>query len=163
MNCSMKNQIKYSFAGNIGKKYRGFDYSANDWNDVTIEKGDVLISAYQPQSRLVQVLFEPDSRATDSLSYDLTAWALPYAYNLKAFALNDQLKSLEDKVVSEEIINPAVKEKPYGYAVNYEGFRELKFISALQMKNVKTRYSMKPFTIDGITYNRGSFIITRER
>ena len=83
-----KNQIKYSYAGSTGKKFKGFDYLANAEGEVTIEKGDILISAYQPQSRFVQVLFEPDSKASDSLSYDLTAWALPYAYNLKAYALD---------------------------------------------------------------------------
>jgi hypothetical protein len=156
-----KNQIKYSYAGNAGKKYRGFDYSANAESDVTIEKGDILISAFQPQSRFVQVLFEPDSKATDSLSYDLTAWALPYAYNLKAFAVSDQIKPFDEKVESLIIINQPVKEKPYGYVVNYSGFRELKFISALQQKNIKTRYSLKSFTINGSIFNRGSFIITR--
>ncbi len=98
-----KNQIRYSYAGSTGKKYRGFDYSSNNEGDVTIEKGDVLISAYQPQSRFVQVLFEPDSKATDSLSYDLTAWALPYAYNLKAFAVTDQIKPSEEKVESMKL------------------------------------------------------------
>jgi hypothetical protein len=106
-------------------------------------------------------LFEPDSKASDSLSYDLTAWSLPYAYNLKAFALTDQIKPLDEKVESLSITNQPVKEKPYSYAVNYSGFRELKFISALQQKNIKTRYSLKPFMINGSTFNRGSFIITR--
>ncbi len=46
-------------------------------------------------------------------------------------------------------------------SVNYSGFRELKFISALLIKNIKTRYSLKPFTINGLSFNRGSFIITR--
>jgi hypothetical protein len=156
-----KNQIRYSYAGSTGKKYRGFDYAANEEGDVTVEKGDVLISAYQPQSRFVQVLFEPDSKASDSLSYDLTAWALPYAYNLKAFAITDQIKASDEKVVSETVINQPPAEKPYGYAVNYTGFGELKFISALMIKNIKTRYSLKPFTINGLAFNRGSFIITR--
>ena len=73
-----KNQITYNYAGNAGKKFKGFDYFSNKEGEVTIEKGDILISAYQPQSHFVQVLFEPDSKTTDSLSYDLTAWALPY-------------------------------------------------------------------------------------
>ncbi len=156
-----KNQIRYSYAGNTGKKYRGFDYRSNAEGDVTIEKGDILISAFQPQSRFVQVLFEPDSKATDSLSYDLTAWALPYAYNLKAFAVTDQIKALDEKIDSSNPVYISVVEKPYGYVVNYSGFRELRFISALQLKNIKTRYSLKSFTINGSTFTRGSFIITR--
>ena len=156
-----KNQIKYSYAGNTGKKYKGFDYLANAEGEITIEKGDILVSAYQPQSRFVQVLFEPDSKASDSLSYDLTAWALPYAYNLKAYALAEQIKPLDGKTESEKAGNKPAGDKPYGYAVEYSGFNVLKFISALHLKNIRSRYSMKPFTIGATSFDRGSFIISR--
>ena len=100
-----RNQIRYSYAGNTGKKFKGFEYFANKDGEVTIEKGDILISAYQPQSHFMQVLFEPDSKTTDSISYDLTAWALPYAYNLKAFAITDKVKADTGKVGLKKIIN----------------------------------------------------------
>ena len=69
-----RNQIRYSNAGNIGKKIKGFDFNSGREGEGTLEKGDILISAYQPQSHLMQVLFEPVSKITDSLSYDITAW-----------------------------------------------------------------------------------------
>ncbi len=156
-----KNQIQYSYAGNIGKKVKGFDYLADSEGETIIDKGDILISAFQPQSRFVQVLFEPDSKASDSLSYDLTAWALPYAYNLKAYAIAEQIKPLDQKTEIEKVINTLSGNKLYGYAVENNGFNTLKFISALFTKNIKSRYSLKPFTIDGTSFNRGSFIITR--
>jgi hypothetical protein len=156
-----KNQIKYSYAGSTGKKFKGFDYLANAEGEVTIEKGDILVSAYQPQSRFVQVLFEPDSKASDSLSYDLTAWALPYAYNMKAFALAEQVKPFDGKIDTEKTDIKLSIDKPYGYAVPYDGFNVLKFISALHLKNIRSRYSLKPFTIGGTVYERGSFIIAR--
>lgn len=155
-----RNQIRYSYAGSIGKKIRGFDYSANNSGEVTIEKGDLLISAYQPQSHFISVLFEPDSKASDSLSYDLSAWALPYVYNLKAFAIEERIKPQDGNVESEIIRNETGKSKPYGYVVNFTGFNELKYIAALQKKNIKTRYSIKPFSINGSNFERGSFIIT---
>lgn len=155
------NQIRYSFAGNTGRKYEGFDYAANKEGEVTIEQGDILISAYQPQSRLVKVLFEPDSKASDSLSYDLTAWALPYAYNLKAYAIEDKIRSHDTKIESNVIINEMPVNKPYGYVAEYDGFNVLKFISALHLIKIKTRYGMKPFVIGSKEYERGSFIITR--
>jgi hypothetical protein len=156
-----KNQIKYSYAGSTGKKFKGFDYLANAEGEVTIEKGDILVSAYQPQSRFVQVLFEPDSKASDSLSYDLTAWALPYAYDLKAYALAEQIKPYDGKIDSEKTDFRTAIEKPYGYVIQYEGFNVLKFISALHLKNIRSRYSLKPFTIGKTSFERGSFIITR--
>lgn len=156
-----KNQIRYSYAGNTGKKYKGFDYLANAEGEVTIEKGDFLISAFQPQSRFMQVLFETDSKASDSLSYDLTAWALPYAYNIKTYAVEDQIKGLPDMTIPETVMNHTDTGKPYGYIVDYTGFNTLKFISALTRKNIRARYSLKPFTSGGKNFNRGSFIIAR--
>jgi hypothetical protein len=156
-----RNQIKYSYAGSIGKKFKAFDYSANKETDAAIEKGDILVSAYQPQSRFVQVLFEPDSKAIDSISYDLTAWALPYAYNLKAFAIADQIKPLEGEITEDKIANEKSTGKPYGYLVNFGGFNEIKFISGLHNKSIKFRYSLKAFVMNGQNFNRGSLIISR--
>ena len=156
-----RNQIRYSLSGNVGKKYKGFDYSANKDGEVTIEKGDILISAYQPQSHFMQALFEPDSKVSDSLSYDLTAWSLPYVYNLKSFAVPERISPSTDTVASVKINNESPKEKPYAYVVNFQGFDELKFVAAIYRKNIKLRYSFKPFTLNGKDYNRGSIILAR--
>jgi hypothetical protein len=155
------NQIRYSYAGSIGKKFRGFDYASNKDGETTIDKGDILISAYQPQSHFVQALFVPDSKTSDSLSYDLTAWALPYVFNLKAFAIPDKIASDTGKVVFKKITNAADTSNPYAYITNYYGFDELKFVAALYKKDIKLRYSLKPLVLNGISYNRGSIIIAR--
>jgi hypothetical protein len=156
-----RNQIRYTYAGNVGKKFKGFDYNSNKDGEVTIEKGDILISAYQPQSHFMQVLFEPDSKITDSLSYDLTAWALPYVYNLKAFALADKITPDTGKVEQKKIINTSERKDIYAYVADFYGFDELKFVAALYKKNIKLRYSLKPFALNGTSFNRGSIIVAR--
>ena len=67
------NQVRYSSPRINGKKITAYDYRADREGSVTVEENDILISAYQPQSRLMEVLFEPDSKSSDSISYDLTA------------------------------------------------------------------------------------------
>ena len=155
------NQIRYSLSGNTGKKFRGFDYLAKKDGEVTIEKGDILISAYQPQSHFLQVLFDPDSKPSDSLTYDLTAWALPYLYNLKSFAVADKISADTASINTGKVKNILSTDSPYGYIANFTGFDELKFIASLYTKNIKIRYSLKPFTLNGKNYNRGTVIITR--
>jgi hypothetical protein len=156
-----RNQIRYSYAGNTGKKFKGFDYCANKDGEVTIEKGDILISAYQPQSHFIQALFEPKTKSTDSVSYDLTAWALPYIYNLKSFALADKITPDTAKVELKKITNELTNKKPYAYVANFYGFDELKFMAALYRKDIKLRYALKVFTLNGNSFNRGSVIIAR--
>ncbi len=156
-----RNQIRYSYAGNAGKKLRGFDYLANSEKEFMIEKGDILISAYQPESRFMQVLFEPDSKASDSLSYDLTAWALPYAYNLKAFAATDQVKASEEKPgITAETVT-ADSGKPYAYVTSFTGFNEIRLAASLSKKGIKARYALKPFSFGGAGFGRGTIIIAR--
>jgi len=41
-----------------------------------------LVPMDQPQIRLVKSLFEPVLEFTDSLFYDISAWTLPYAFNI---------------------------------------------------------------------------------
>jgi hypothetical protein len=154
-----RNQIRYGAAGNTGRKYKGFDYLANAGGEVTIEKGDILISAFQPESRFMQVLFEPDSKSTDSLSYDLTAWALPYAYNLKAYALTEKIEPVDTKEEVSPVAALPAGNRPYAYLINFTGFNEFRYLSAILKKGLKARYSMKPFSIDNTTFERGSLII----
>jgi hypothetical protein len=156
-----RNQIRYSYAGNQGKKFKGFDYFSNKDGEVTIEKGDILISAYQPQSHFIQALFEPKSKSTDSLTYDITAWALPYVYNLKAFAVVDRIIPDTSKMVVEKIINEVAANKPYAYVADFWGFDEIKFMAALYNNDIKLRYSLKPFVLNGNNFNRGSIIVAR--
>jgi hypothetical protein len=156
-----RNQIRYNYAGNLGKKFKGFDYCSNKDGEVTIEKGDILINAYQPQSHFIQALFEPNSKYTDSLTYDITAWALPYVYNLKAFAVADKIAPDTSKVESQKIVNEISSTKPYAYVANFWGFDEQKFMAALYKKNIKLRYSLKPFVLNGNNFNRGSLIVAR--
>jgi hypothetical protein len=156
-----RNQIRYSYAGNPGKKFKGFDYNANKTGEVTIEKGDILISAYQPQSHFLQALFEPNTKTTDSLSYDLSAWALPYVYNLKAFALADKINADTSKYEAKKIVNDISSAKPYAYVANFCGFDELKFMAELYIRDIKLRYSLKPFILSGTSFNSGSIIVTR--
>jgi hypothetical protein len=156
-----RNQIKYSYAGNTGKKFKGFDYYTNKSGEVTIEKGDLLISAYQPQSHFIQALFEPVSKSADSLTYDLTAWSLPYIYNLKAFAVINRIAADTAKVEIKKIVNETGGARPYAYVANFSGFDEIRFMAALYNKNIKLRYSLKPFVLNGDNFNRGTIIVAR--
>jgi hypothetical protein len=156
-----RNQVKYYYSGSVGKKFKAFDYLNNRDGEVTIEKGDILITPYQPQSRMVRVMFEPDSKASDSLSYDLTAWAVPYSYNLKAYAISEQIKPEEGNVAAEVINNLPADGKPYAYIANFTGFNELRLMAALYRKDIKIRYTLKPSEIDGKKFGRGSIIIAR--
>src|SRR5690606_32120602 len=78
-----KNGIQYGTGKGNGK---GFDYQTGKEANFSIADGDLVIPASQPRAAMVKVLFEPDPKVADSATYDITAWALPYAYGVTAFA-----------------------------------------------------------------------------
>jgi hypothetical protein len=157
-----RNQIRYSAPRISGKKLSGFDYRADKEGTFTAEKGDILISAAQPQGRLMQVLFEPDSYSADSLSYDLTAWSLPYVYNIEAYAVTENIpvEPAVDRPETAVRAEPSTV-KPYAYAAQMKGFNELKFMAQLFKSGLKVRSALKPFTIGGRKFDRGSVVVAR--
>ena len=100
-------------------------------------------------------MFEPDSKATDSLSYDLTAWALPYVYNLKAFAVTDRIAADTGKVEIKKIINETGSAKPYAYVVNFSGFDELKFMAALYKKEYQAQIFIETICLERKQFQQG--------
>src|SRR5438067_1982980 len=84
-----RNKIVYS-AGRAGTA-NGYSYASRRTENFSIEPNDILVSALQPKSALVKVLFEPNSKLVDSVTYDITAWSLPYVYGLNAYALKQSI------------------------------------------------------------------------
>ncbi|MCU0410607.1 MAG: hypothetical protein MUC70_04845, partial [Bacteroidales bacterium] len=155
------NQIRYSSPRVTGKKLIAFDYRADRDGSVTVEKNDLIISAFQPQGRLMQVLFEPDSKSSDSISYDLTAWSLPYVYNIEAYAIEEKLPVAEMPSGDAAVAVTADSAKPYAYAAPMTGFNELRFMAELYKNGLNVRYSLKPFVAEGKAFGRGSVMVAR--
>jgi hypothetical protein len=155
------NQIRYSQVVLDGRKHTGFDYLNNTDGEFGLENGDILISAYQPQSHLVKVLFEPKTTLTDSLTFGLTAWALPYVFNIEAYASKEKLSGSEETVIDAFELNLVPETSPYAFIADWQGFNEVRFMSELYKKNINIRYVLKTFYSGGKEYNRGSLIITK--
>ncbi|WP_456424904.1 M14 family metallopeptidase [Rhodocaloribacter sp.] len=140
---------------------RGFDYASGQTTTVTVEPGDLVVSAFQPKSVLAKVLFEPHGDLADSLTYDVTAWALPYAYGLDAFALTDRLAP-GARTAPDAAPEPPTLDRPYAYLAEWKSFEDARFLAAVLEAGVKLRFAEKPFEIDGKTYAPGTLILTRK-
>jgi hypothetical protein len=153
------HSIKYGYAS-AGKATRGFDYQTQTTTNVSVSTEDIVVNIYQPKSRFITAVFEPQSKLPDSLTYDVTAWNLMYAYNLKAYALTERInagKAYESKVSD----NTTIASKPYAYIFEYQGVKDVAFLSALMQKGIKVRSSLKAFKVNGKDFDRGALIVTR--
>ncbi|TCJ12043.1 zinc carboxypeptidase [Flaviaesturariibacter flavus] len=135
---------------------RGFSYESTRDESFTIGAEDLVIPSVQQRSALVRVLFEPNPRLADSLTYDITAWALPYVYGLKAYAARDLggLRSAARPVAPAAPLGDA-----YGYVVRWDGVGAARFAGALLQAGVRLRFSERPFTLGGRRFERGTVIV----
>lgn len=89
-----KNRIRYGLSGKSAN-LTAFSYQSGQTERLSLEANDLVVNAYQPKSVLTQVLFEPEPVLNDSITYDITSWALPYAYGLEAYALDSRLDATQ--------------------------------------------------------------------
>lgn len=155
-----RQKITYALAGEQQVRgLSGYSYQRQQQEPVQIAANDILITAYQPQSSLLRVLMEPETFLADSMTYDLTAWALPYVYDVEAWALKDRLQPAGQyqSGFQENNIDP---ERPYAWFAEWNSFRDVKLLAQLLEKGVRVRFAEEPFTAAGKSFGRGSLVIT---
>ena len=150
------HEIEYSFGSSGNAK--GFQYSLNDKGSHQIENGDLIISTNQKKGTLVNVLFEPKTKLSDSLTYDITAWSLPYAYGLDAIASD---KEIEGNETEQFVVMNAVDNNAYAYLANWNSMEDARFLSALLQNGIKVRFAENAFELNGKSYPSGTLIIAK--
>ncbi|WP_109673551.1 M14 family zinc carboxypeptidase [Dyadobacter jejuensis] len=133
----------------------------NDHQEATIliDSTDMLVSAYQPKSNLIRVLFESQPALEDSLTYDLTSWGLGYQLGLSLFASQEKI---EQQPWPEATPIPLeLGRNPYAYLVDWKGLGSVKFLSEALQKGLLIHTTNTALTIEGRDYNEGALIITR--
>jgi hypothetical protein len=153
-----KNGIRY-FSGR-GSNLRGLNYNTLKEEAFTLSTSDLVIPSTQPKGALVKVLFEQNTKLADSATYDITAWSLPYAYGLSAYATKNPVTGLESYVVRKNV-NTEMSGSPYAYVMPWTGINAAKLTGQLLQKGIKLRFVTQPFTASGQTFNRGSVLIMR--
>ncbi len=153
--------VAYGFATRT-LRTRGLAYADGRTAAVQIEPGDLLVSAYQPRSVLADVLFDPNPALSDTLTYDITAWALPYVYGLEAYALPERLDPGPPTLPPAASANAAGLDRPYAYLAEWQSFEDLQWLAAVLRAGVKLRFAREAFEIDGRRFEAGTLILTRK-
>jgi len=151
-----KHEIKYGFS--TGGDIKG--YSFNDSKTGSMDAtGALVVNTNQPKGKMVKVLFEQDAKLSDPLTYDITAWSVPYAYGLETIA--------STTLVPANGSNPAVKttNSPMpsgaGYIAKWNSLYDAAFLADLLKNDIKVRFSEKELRFNGKDFGRGSLVITK--
>lgn len=148
-----KNKIRYyASSGTI----KGIDYSTKKNENYTLKEKDLVIPGNQPKGALVRVLFEPEAKLSDSVTYDITAWSLPYVYGLQGLA--SSTKVTQTKTYAFEQVNNSLS-VGFGYAFKWDGFASAQLLSALLQNKIAVKASEYAFKMNGVDFPRGSILV----
>ena len=151
--------LRYDFARG-GQTVRADAFGGDASTTVAVEAGDLVVPFDQPKAVLARVLFEPDAVLADSLTYDITAWALPFTYQVEAYAAREAVAVGGDPVPVPASLGAGVA-RPYAYLIEWESFADARLLADLLQAGVKVRAAGVPFSVEGRTFERGTLVVTR--
>jgi hypothetical protein len=143
--------------------------------DLRIPRGSYIVPLTQPSARLARAILEFDPHMTSafladerkelekqgsSKLYDITAWSLPLAYGVDAYAA-PSIPDVHSTPVTSVQIAAGVFEPagtPYGYIIQYDEYGPA-VLARLFENGVRVRSAKEPFAVEGHSYPRGTLLV----
>jgi hypothetical protein len=153
-----KNKIILEFApeNTIVKAY---NYQNGKNDSYVIKKGDILVSVDQEKGTLATVLLEPKTHLSDSLTYDVTAWNLPYAFGIDAFASESKINGKPFSKTNQ--LENRLESSCYAYLARWNSLKSTKFLADLQSLGIKVSFHDQTFKLNNQIFEPGTLIINR--
>jgi len=153
-----RHEIKYG-SPKLNKKIKGYDYNSKTTKSFKLRHNNLIISTNQVKGKMAHVLFEPQTLLTDSLTYDITAWALPYAYGLNAIATKENIDLI--KYEKKNYIKTITNQNAYGWASKWDSMEDAKFLGDLLKSKIKVRFNNTLLKNENINWKRGSLFMLK--
>jgi len=153
-----RNDIKFNYTTSAVTA-TGYNYFNGKTESVKSLGHTIAITAYQPKSALIKVLMEPVNKLSDTATYDITAWSLPYAYGLQAYASTQRINVAGSESVPST--STSISRSNYGYLIPYTSTESAKALTSLLKQGVKVRVTEKPILHKGKNYGAGSLLVLR--
>nr|WP_315158186.1 M14 family zinc carboxypeptidase [uncultured Flavobacterium sp.] len=153
-----KNNIEFAYADATANE-SGFHYQSKKNKSFKIEPNDLIVKVDQPRAVLTQVLFEPNQKLNDSLSYDITAWALPLAYGVESYAVKNSLDIKTKPTI--EVKEKKIPESVYAFHIPWNNRNSAQVVSLLHQAGIKVRSAMKKAVFGDITIEPGGLIVSK--
>jgi len=152
--------IAYGIAEKSGSKVGAFGYKLGKQTTVNLAEDDIIISAYQPMGKLAQILLEPEPGLVDSLTYDITAWSLIYAYGLDGYASTQRMTPGSKPAMATAMIKnqPAADQKTL--MVRWGGLKAVQFLSSAIQAGIRVRTNPEVIVQGKERYEPGTLIIS---
>ncbi|MDD5545025.1 MAG: M14 family metallopeptidase, partial [Acidobacteriia bacterium] len=140
------------------------DYFASPAAQKKFPAGTFIVPVAQPLGRLVRALLEPEATIPVKFFYDITAWSMPLAFGTEAF-YTDQNTSTPVEAVSPISFSGGGVEKraQTAYLFEWETNSAARLLAQLLKSDIKTSVALKPFTLQGHRFERGTIVVPVDR
>ncbi len=118
-----------------------------------------VIPMNQPNSRMINAMFETRTSFRDSLFYDVSAWTLPLAFDID-YRYANSLANAGDQVSTLAFPEGSVSAKSdYAYLFEWDGYYAPKMAYELLKRGLRAKVALKPFKQNGRTYDYGTIMV----
>lgn len=156
-----KNNIKWQMISTSTQATtaKGFHFKTGIQEAFKLQIGDIIVSTQQEKGTLVSVLFEPRTKLSDSLTYDITAWSLPYAFGIDAYAAENDIKATPFIATSQSNTDFLAVDGFAAYAIPWETLQTARFLNAVQQVGLKVYFHEKGFRMNGQDFAPGTLLL----
>ncbi len=130
----------------------------------TLPEGTYRVRARQPRGRLAGALLRPDNLLEGTSSYDITAWALPFAYGVEAHG--SRATSGGNWVLVEAVEARTGEALPAGGSFGYllaPSFHHARELVVFLEHEGRVFVQTEPFTLEGRDWPRGTLFFPQGR
>ena len=155
------HNITYStYQGKENLEFKGFDYFNPTNQKIRIKQNDIVVSNRQEKGCLVDVLLEPSTKLSDSLTYDITAWSLPYAYGVPCGRIQKEVGPFESQAPVEKVESVPTAE-PYAMVLPWTNLNSVKTLNYLLDSGYSVSRTEKDINTENHLIKAGSLVLLK--
>ncbi|MEN0004640.1 MAG: M14 family zinc carboxypeptidase [Bacteroidota bacterium] len=132
------------------------------------DKGTMFISTNQSRHLFINTIMNRQMMIEDSVMYDMSTWAAPFAYNLEAYYTTSSDLPPVSKVADgtevikkvSNVVNPNAK---YAYVIDWSQRNAPKALSMLWEKGYRVRAALEAFSDGTQSFVQGTLIVLKGR
>lgn len=132
--------------------------------DITINKKkfnknlSYIIPVEQKNTKLINAIFDRQTKFKDSLFYDISTWSFDLAFNLNFEGINS-LSQAGAKYEPKAKTGFVSTKSDIGYLIEWTDYESPKLLNQILSKNLRVRTTKQPFTHNGKTFSYGSLFV----
>ncbi len=128
-------------------------------NGITFSKNNgYIIPLEQKKYRLIKAMFDIRTKFKDSLFYDVSAWTLPYAFNIP-FHFAQTTNFIGEEITENKVFSKDLEKSEYAYLFEAHNYNTPKLVHTLLDKGIRVKVGLKQFTLKGKKFDYGTYLI----